>query len=179
MNHKEDTSEASERSQARLMEMVIRGTKFKDDYEFELYGEDVTAIMQPLVDDEFLPIAALLSEKLDMEDEIEEEEVVGEAVEKVEEAKDDEGDAPIDISKLDDEFVALMQEAARLGLYGGYDNDGEEVEFDDDETEYMIDNMMGGYSVELGSKVLEISGDVRDADKFRGGRGSVEHSRDS
>lgn len=175
-----DMKDESERSQSRLMEMVIRGTNFKDDYDFELYGEDVTAIMKPLVDDEFLPIAAMLAEKFDMEDEeLDKAEAVSEAVDKVEEAKDEDADAPIDISQLDEEFVALMQEAARLGLYGGYDNDGNEVEFDDDEIDYMISEMMGGYSVELGSQVLEISGDVRDADKFRGGRGSVEHTRDS
>jgi hypothetical protein len=53
------------------------------------------------------------------------------------------------------------------------------VEHTDEEVEYIVDQMMGGTSIELGGHVLEISGDVRDAEKFRGGRGSVEHSRDS
>lgn len=170
----------SERSDTKLMEMVVRGSEFKDDYEFELYGETVTAIIQPLVDDEFLPIAALLSAKLDLDEDIDEDKAVSEAIDKVEDADaDEEEGAPVDVTEFDDEFVAIMQEAARYGLYGAYDDNGDAVEYDDDEVDYIVSEMMGGYSIELGSKVLEISGDVRDAEKFRGGRGSVKRSRDS
>jgi hypothetical protein len=158
--------------------MVVRGTNFRDDYDFELYGEEVTAILQPLVDDEFLPLAAFLSEHFDLEEDVDQDEAVSEAIDKVEEAEESE-DEPIDISKLDEEFVAIMQEAAVLGLYGGYDNDGEPVEYSEEESEEIVKSMMGGYSVELGGRVLELSGDVRDAEKFRGGRGSVDSTRDS
>jgi len=172
-------SNSSERSQSKLKEMAIRGTKFRDDYEFELYGEDVTDIIKPLVDDEFLPIAAFLADHLGLEDEdIEKEQAVSEAVDKVEEESD--GEDGVDISKFDEEFVAIMQEAAIYGLHGGYDDDGNVVEYDDEEKREIVKEMlMGGYSVELGSRVLEISGDVRDAEKFRGGRGRVEHTRNS
>lgn len=228
---------SSDKSKSELYEMVVRGTEFKDDYDFEMYGEETTAILQPLVDDEFLPIAAFLSEHLDIEDEVEDEEAVSEAIDKVDEAReaadeleDIEGigdsmaeslraagfsspedvadadrdelaeevdgigpalaeriqedaedalDQPVDISKLDEDFVRWMQNAAKLGIYGSYDEDGNEVEYDDEEVDFMVDNMMGGYSVEIGGRVLEISGDVRDAEKFRGGRGRVKHSRDS
>jgi hypothetical protein len=170
----------SERKQSKLHEMVVRGTNFKEDYEFELYGEDVTVILQPLVDDEFIPLAAFLSEHLDLDEEEERDKAVSKSIDKIEEAKDeaDEGE-PIDMSKMDKEFVAAMQEAAKYGIYGGYDENGDEVEHTDEEVEYIVDQMMGGTSIELGGHVLEISGDVRDAEKFRGGRGSVEHSRDS
>lgn len=227
---------SSNKSKSELYEMVVRGTEFKDDYEFEMYGEETTAILQPLVDDEFLPIAAFLSNHLEM-DEGDEEEAVSEAIDKVDEAReapeeleDIEGigdsmaealreagftqpkdvasadpdtladevenvgpalaermqedaeealEEPVDISQLDEEFVKWMQNAAKLGIYGSYDEDGNEIEYDDEEIEFMVDNMMGGYSVEIGGRVLEISGDVRDAEKFRGGRGRVKRSRDS
>jgi hypothetical protein len=169
----------SEKKQSKLYEMAVRGTEFEDEYEFELYGEPVTAVIKPLVDDEFLPIAAFLTEHLDVdEDTIEEGKAVSEAVDKVEE--ESEGDEPVDISQLDEEFVKWMQNAAKLGLHASYDEDGNKVEHTDEEIEFIVDEaLMGGYSVELGSKVLEISGDVRDAEKFRGARGSVADSRDS
>lgn len=164
---------STERTQSELYEMVVRGTNFRDDFEFELYGEEVTAILRPLVDDEFLPVAALISEKLDLDVE-DNDEAVSEAIDKVEESKDEAGE--IDITQLDDEFVAIMQSAAIDGLHGSY-QDGEAVEHSEEEKEFIVSNMMGGASVELGGRVLEISGDVRDAEKFRGGRGRVDSSR--
>lgn len=154
--------------------MIVRGTEYQEDYTFEMYGgEEVTAILKPLPDEEFLPIAAFLSDHLDVEPDEEAEEradetAVSEAIDKVDDASD--GDAegqPVDVSMLDEEFVAIMQEAAVKGIYGAYDEDGSEVEHTEDEIEWMVDNMMGGYSVEIGSRVLELSGDVRDAEKFR------------
>lgn len=157
--------------------MVVRGTEYKEDYDFEGYGgEEVTAVLQPLVDNEFLPIAAFLASHLEMEDEIDKDEAVSEAIDKVEEAEED---GTVDVTKLDEEFVAIMQEAAKKGLCGGYDPSGSLVEYTDEEVDEVVENMMGAYSVEIGGRVLEISGDVRDAEKFRGGRGRVEHSRDS
>lgn len=157
--------------------MVIRGTDYKEDYEFELYGEEVRVILQPMVDDEFLPIAAFLAEHLDLEEDVEREEAVSEAIDKADEATDE--DTDIDIEKLDAEFVEIMKQAARYGIWGGYDDDGNEVEYSEEEIDEVVDNLMGGYSVELGGRALELSGDVRDADKFRGGRGSIDSTRDS
>lgn len=168
----------SERSQSKLHEMVVRGTNFKEDFEFELYGEEITVILQPLVDDEFLPIAAYLATEMDFDEQIEADEAVSESIDKIEDAKG-EDEETIDISELDEDFVAVMQEAAKYGIWGGYDEDGEPVEHDEEEVDYIVENMMGGASVELGGRVLEISGDVRDAEKFRGGRGRVDSSRDS
>jgi hypothetical protein len=168
----------SEKSESKLYEMAVRGSDFRDEYEFELYGEEVTAIIKPLVDNEFLPIAAFLKKHLDLGDEAEQEEVVSEAVDKVEEAAEEQENG-VDVSKLDEEVVATLQQAAKYGLHGSYDDDGNEVEFDDERKEFIVSELRGGYSVELGAKVLDISGDVRDAERFRGARGSVADSRDS
>ncbi|UBF22607.1 tail assembly chaperone [Halorubrum tailed virus 25] len=152
----------------KLQEMAIRGRDYRDEYEFEMMGEDVTALLSPLPDKKFLPISAFLKAHLDMDEE--------EAVEKVEEAKEEakeNGEDSIDISKMDKEFVAALQRAAIFGIKGSYDDDGEVVEYDEEEARAMVEMMVGGYSVELGGKVLEISGDVRDATEFRGSRGSI------
>jgi len=164
---------------SKLYEMAVRGSDFEDEYEFELYGEPVTAIIKPLVDDEFLPIAAFLSDQLDVDEDAESAEAVGQAVDRVEDAsaEDEDVEQPIDISELNEEFVETMQAAAKLGLTASYDEDGNRVDLSDEEITEIVESMMGGYSVELGAQVLEISGDVRKAEKFRGSRGSVADSR--
>lgn len=163
-----------EKSISKLTEMVKRGRNYREEYEFEYGGETVVGVIRPLVDDEFLPIAAFLAEQLDLDEEIEEEEAVGEAIDRIEkEQEDEEEGAPVDVSNFDEEFVRIMQGAAALGLVGQKTPDGEIEEFDDEEVEGIIGDMVGGYSLEIGGEVLSLSGDVRDAEKFRGGRGSV------
>lgn len=158
------------RSQSKLQEMVIRGKDYREDYEFEMFGEEVTGVIRPLPDKEFLPLAAFLADHFDMDaDDLNEDEVVDEAIDEIEEAREDGGD--IDVSKLDEEFVATMQSAAILGLEGGYDDAGNYVEYSEADVEEIVTNMIGGYSVELGGEVLDLSGNVRDADRFRGNWG--------
>lgn len=157
----------SDKSKGKLYEMCVRGNDYREDYDLEMFGEDVTAILKPIPDDDFLPIASFLKDHLDMDED--------EAVERVEDAKeevDDVDEESIDISKMDSEFVNIMQKGAKLAITGSYNDDGEEVEYTDDEAEEMVEMMVGGYSVELGGKALEISGNVRDVKKFPGARGS-------
>jgi hypothetical protein len=156
----------STKPKGKLFEMCVRGDSYREDYEFEMFGEEVTALLAPLKDEKFLPISAFLKEHLGMDEE--------EAVEAIEEAKEEaeeDGDETIDISKMDKAFVAAIQRAAVGGIKGSYTEDGEEVEYSEEEAEQMVSMMVGGYSVEIGGKVLELSGDVRDATKFRGSRG--------
>jgi hypothetical protein len=119
-----------------------------------------------LKDEKFLPVAAFLKEHLGMDEE--------DAVEAVEEAKEEaaaEGEDTIDITQMDKEFVVALQRAAIAGLKGSYSEGGDLIDHTEDEAEAMVEMMVGGYSVELGGKVLELSGDVRDVTKFPGSRG--------
>lgn len=169
-----------ERSRSKLHEMVVRGSNYREDAEVEVFGEDVDVQLRTLVDDEFFPIITLLAEQLGIDD-LDEEEAVTEAID---EAEDFAGSDDIEVSDLDEEFVEGMQAAAIMGLSGAYDEDGELYEFPEgeegrEEKALLVENMTGGSSVELGGRVLDVSGDVRDAEKFRGGRGRVDGSRDS
>ncbi|WP_281193728.1 hypothetical protein [Halorubrum sp. F4] len=156
----------SDKPVSKLFEMCVRGDSYREDYDFEMFGEDVTAVLRPMKDEEFLPIAAFLKAHLDMD----EEEAI-DAVEAAKEEAEEAGEDSIDISQMDAEFVVAMQKAAVNALVGSYDGDGDFIEHDRDEAEKMVSMMVGGYSVELGGKALEIAGDVRDATKFRGSRG--------
>lgn len=150
--------EPEHRAKTTLQDMVVRGKDYREDYEFELYGEEITVVIKPLIDEQFLPIMSSLSETLDVE-----EADADKAVEEVEDAGDEQ---EIDTSQLSDGFVAEMQKAATLGIVGGYTEDEEYIEYSDEEIMQLVGDMMGGYSVELGSRVLELSGSVRDAEKF-------------
>ena len=155
----------STKSESKLYEMCLRGRDYRENYDFEMFGEEVTAVLAPLPDKKFLPVAGFLKEHLDMDEE--------DAVDAVEEAKEEAGDdESIDISEMDKEFVAAMQRAAVGGLKESLSADGDVVEHTEEEAEKMVGMMVGGYSVELGGKVLELSGDVRDVEKFPGSRGS-------
>lgn len=167
----------SDKSRSKLTEMVVRGKNYREDEEIELFGEDVRVVLRPLVDDDFLPISAFLANHLDMDME-EADDAVSEAIDEVEEAREEGETDEVDVGKLDEEFVAAMQRAARLGIAGSYSEDGEKLEHSQEETDFIVDNMVGGASVEIGGRVLELSGDVRDAEKFPGARGSTDGSSD-
>lgn len=141
-----------------FQDLVVRGKDYREDHEFELYGEETTVVIRPLSDEYFLPILSDLSDALGVED-LE----ADEAVEEVEEAREEQS---VDPTEMNDEFVDAIQEAAVLGVCGGYDEDGEFVEYSNEETAELVSAMIGGSSVELGSRVLELSGDMRDAEKF-------------
>ncbi|WP_264822310.1 hypothetical protein [Halocatena marina] len=153
----------SDKPKGTLYEMCVRGDDYREEYEFEMFGEEITALMKPIKDKKFLPLTAYLKEHLDIDEE--------EAVEKVEEAKEESDGETIDISKMDEDFVTSIQNAAVYGIAGSVEDDGEIIEYTEDEARKMVDKMIGGYSVELGGKALEISGNVRDVKKFPGSRG--------
>jgi len=155
----------TDRPQSNLMEMCIRGRDYREDYDFEMFGEEIAVQLGALPDENFLPVAGFLKQHLGMDEE--------EAIEQVEDAKEEVSDGSIDITKMDAEFVVAMQKAAIHGIRGSYDDEGNVIEHDEEEARQMVEMMVGGYSVEIGGKVLEISGDVRDATSFRGTRGSV------
>lgn len=162
----------SDKPVSKLFEMCVRGDSYREEYDFEMFGEDVTAVLRPMVDEEFLPIAAMLKARLGMD-----EEDAIDAVEDAKEAAEEAGDETIDISQMDAGFVACMQDAAIKALVGSYTDDGDYVDISAEESEEMVSMMVGGYSVELGGKALEIAGDVRDATKFRGSRGGQRRRR--
>ena len=138
---------------SKLYEMVVRGKNYRETYELDMFGETVEVILRPLPDKLFIPLTGRLEAKFDMDEE--------EAIEAIEESKDGGDDDMVDVSDFDDEFVALMQEAAVAGIVG------EDMGHTDDEVEWMVDNMVGGFSVEIGGAVLELSGDILDAERFR------------
>lgn len=145
-----------------LEEMVMKGRDYTWEYDFEMFGDEISVRLGMIPDEVYIPISARLSEALD----VDEEDVIEEAKEQVEDAKQEDGS--IDVSQMNEGVVASLQTAAINGLVGAYDDDGEFVEIDEDKAKDLVTSMVGGYSIEIGGEILaEVSEAREDADKFR------------
>ncbi|AGM10998.1 tail assembly chaperone [Haloarcula virus HJTV-1] len=141
---------------SKLRELALRGKNYREEFETNYLGETLTLYLKPLTDLEFLPIAAFLEEKLDMDTE--------EAKERIEEEREAGDDDSIDITNFDKEFVGIMQEAAAKGV----DNtQGDAEGLDDELVLETIRDLIGGKSIEIAERVLDISSNAEDAEKFR------------
>lgn len=155
-----EAEESSDVNISRLREMALRGDQYRAEMEFSYYGLEGTLFVRPLTDEEFLPIAAFLESRLDMDAE--------EAQEALEEGKDETNDA-IDPSQFDEEFVEIMHQAAMLGI----DNTQGLAEGEDREgVEEIVKMLQGGKSLIIAERVLEISSDAEKAEQFRRDGGS-------
>jgi hypothetical protein len=160
----EDTAEAEEESSdvniSRLREMALKGDQFRDSIEFTYYDEEGELFVRPLTDEEFLPIAAFLENRLDIDPE--------EAQEALDEGKDEAGDS-IDPGQFDQAFVEIMHQAAIKGI----DTDQGIAEGEDEEgVDEIVTMLQGGKSLIIAERVLEISSDAESAEAFRRDGGS-------
>ena len=159
-----DTTESTDDSTddvnlSRLREMAIKGSEYRETVEFEYYGEELELYVKPLTDAEFLPIAAVLEEKLDLDHE--------EAQEMIDDEMDDEG--YVDPSAFDEEFIEVMQEAAILGI----DTTQGDAEGEDEAgLRELVEMLQGGATLVIAERVLDISRDSSKAESFRRDGGS-------
>lgn len=150
----------SEVNISRFREMALRGDDFRDSIEFTYYDMEGELFVRPLNDTEFLPIAALLEDRLDIDPE--------EAQEALEDGKDDEEET-IDPAQFDKEFVEIMHQAAVMGV----DTEQGIAEGEDEEgVKEIIKMLQGGKSLIIAERVLEISSDADKAEAFRRDGGS-------
>jgi hypothetical protein len=165
-------SEESEKSDSndsvnisRLREMSTRGKAYREDFETQYFGETLELVLKPVISKRFLPIAALLEDKMDMEPE--------EAQEQLEEDMEAGKTESIDPSNFDEEFIKIMSELSVRGIdrtqgfAEGETEDGlrEIFAISDDEDENI--GMIGGVVLEIAERVLSISSDAEKAESFR------------
>jgi len=158
-NSDSDSDSTDDVNISRLREMAVKGHQYRAEMDFSYYDMEGTLYLRPLTDEEFLPIAAFLEDRLDLDPE--------EAQEKLEEGKAD--DDSIDPSQFDEDFVDIMQEAAAKGI----DSTQGIAEGEDDEgVKEIVSMLQGGKSLEIAERVLEISSDAEKAEAFRRDGGS-------
>jgi hypothetical protein len=144
--------------------MCIRGRDYREDHDFEMFGETVTVRFKPLLDPDFIPLVAFLKKHLQVDVG---EDAVEATREEVEAARDESGS--IDLDRLDGELVNTLRAAIVKGVAGALDRDGNYVEHTEDDN--LALSFVGGHSIEIAMHALEVSGNVRDATEFRGSRG--------
>lgn len=153
----------SDTNVSRLKEMAIRGKEYREEKEYDYFGETMDLVLGPLADEKLIPITGALQSKFGMD--------IEEASEEIEESRNEEGD--IDPGKLDKEFVHLMARAAIEGIDQGEGAaegaDEEELEqifgISDDDAENI--GLRGGLTLEIAQDVLDLSDDEDSAEKFR------------
>jgi hypothetical protein len=151
----ENTEEQNSVNISRLREMALKGDQFRSSLDFTYYDMEGELYVRPLTDEEFLPIAAFLEERLDLDPE--------EAQEALEEGKD-EADDTIDPGQFDEAFVQIMHEAAVMGI----DTEQGIAEGEDEEgVKEIVKMLQGGKSLIIAERVLEISSDADKAEAFR------------
>lgn len=151
-----DSTDSTDTNISRLREMAVRGKNYRETMEFEYYDETLELVVRPLTDAEFLPIAAFLEDRLDLDPE--------EAREQIEDEREDNDDSGIDPSNFNKEFVEIMQEAAVMGIDA---TDGAAEGEDEDGLREIVKMLQGGATLIIAEKVLEISSDAEAAESFR------------
>lgn len=160
-----EESESKEVNISRLTDLAVRGKEYREEFEFDYMGETVELKLKPVISKRFLPIAALLEDKMDMDAE--------EAQERLEEEKEVGDEDTIDPSNFDEEFIAIMSELSVRGidLTYGFAKDGTEEQLrrifaiSDEEDENI--GLIGGVVLEIAERVLSISSDADKAESFR------------
>ena len=132
-----------------LREMVIRGKNYREEYELEYFGGITTMELRPLRDDEYSIILGKLDGVVDEEE-----------LEEIAEDVDEMSEEDIDDS-FDAEFINVMREVAKMGI------DPESVGETQEGLEELVNEMIGGVSIDIGAEVMEITSNLQDAERFR------------
>lgn len=163
-----ETETESSVNSSRLREMATRGKAFREDFETQYMGETLELVLKPVISKRFLPVAALLEAKMDIDED--------EAQEMLEEEAGEDGS--IDPANFDEEFISIMSELAvrgidrTTGFAEGETEDGlrEIFAIADDEDENI--GLIGGVVLEIAEAVLSISSDAEKAESFQRDGGS-------
>lgn len=155
---------------SKLRQMGLQGKEYREEHDFDYIGDVLTLFIKPIIGLDFLPIAAYLEDKLDID--------ADEAQEKLSEEKESGESGSIDPSSFDREFVEVMSEVAVMGIdttqgdAEGEDEEGLKEIFAISENDEENIGLIGGASLEIAEKVLDISSNAEDAEKFRRNRSS-------
>ena len=154
---------------SKLRELALRGKNYREEMEVEYVGETLDLCIKPIIGLDFMPIAAYLEDKLEMD--------ADEAQEKLEQERESGDDGSIDPSNFDREFCEVMSKVAVLGIAtdegdaAGEDEEGLREIFGISEDGDNI-GLIGGTTLLIAERVLDISSDAEKAEKFRRDRGS-------
>jgi hypothetical protein len=149
-NDENDESEID--SIPKFKQMVLRGTDYREEYEFALFGEEMTILISPLDDDQYTTLLEQMEEDIG-------DEKFKKIMQEADGKSEEEAEEDFDIG-----FINAMQTAAKLGI------DHESVNLSQEEVAELVDQMVGGESIKIGREVMELTSNVSAAEEFPGGR---------
>lgn len=158
MTTTDNSDDAPAKDLSKLAEAMTRGKAYREEYEDEVFGVPITLVLKPVPDEEYYPFLYILDEKFDLS----EEEAMAEMEESLEEADYDAMD--VDLSGFDTEFIQAMEYLCTLGI------DAEKMDGDEELLEEIFTQTVGGFAVKWAFEIMEVTGNLTDAKKFRGGR---------
>jgi hypothetical protein len=150
-------SEEAPKSLAQLKELMLRGKTYREEKVYEVFGGHVTLVWKPIPDKHYIPLMTMMEEKIGMD----EDEVRDDLKERLDEA--DELDE-VSLAGIDEEFMHFMEAIVELGI------DGEAMDGELSDLTDALDDAVGGYLLAWAFDVMELTGDMMDAKRFRGGR---------
>ena len=147
-----DNEESEIDSIPKFKQMVLRGTDYREEYEFALFGEEMTILIAPLDDDQYTTLLEQMEEDIG-------DEKFKKIMQEADGKSEEEAEEDFDIG-----FINAMQTAAKLGI------DHESVNLSQEEVAELVDKMVGGESIKIGRQVMELTSNVSAAEEFPGGR---------
>lgn len=141
---------------------MARGKQYREEFELEMFGEPVVFVMKPIPDREYTPIQVAMQVALGLNDE--------EAMQKIRDAREADSDGQARLENIDIEDPELFGEV--LLLVAKASIDAEAMGGDEEMLDEMFEGAVGGYTPEIAYKGMEVTGNLEDAERFRGGRGN-------
>lgn len=149
-----DSNDTEMDSFPQFKRMVLRGTDYREEYEFEMFDEAMTILLRPLSDEQYTVLLEQMEEDVD-------DEKFRALMEQADGKEEDEVE-----NEFDAGFLTAMRTGAKLGI------DPESVGLDQAEVSQLVDQMVGGHSLQIGREVMEMTSNVSKAKEFPGARGS-------
>lgn len=146
-----ETEDIDVEQEQKLRRLVTRGYTYREDYDFEMFGETVPLQLKPIPDEDYRNLLKIMQAEMGKEE-------MRDAIKAANEA-DDPDDVDLE-SMFSVGQTAALQEAAVLGI------DPDSVGEDEEGVRELVTMMVGQRSLQIGMKVMELSSDVGD-NEFR------------
>lgn len=153
----EPGSEEAPKSLAQLKELMLRGKDYREEKVYEVFGGHITMVWKPIPDKHYVPLMTMMEEKLDLDEDAVKAEMEGRL-------EDVDTLADVDLSGIDEEFMSFMEAMVELGI------DAEAMDGSLADVKEALDDAVGGYILGWAFDVMDLTGDMTDAKRFRGGR---------
>jgi hypothetical protein len=151
-------SDDAPKSLSYLKTLMLRGREYREEKVYEVFGGHITLVLRPIPDMDYTPLMTAMEEKIGLDEDA----AKAEMNERLEDANGDPMD--VDLSGIDRDFMEVMATVVRLGV-DAEAMDGELVDLVD-----ALDDAVGGYLLTWAFDIMELTGDITDAKRFRSGR---------